>query len=64
MGMKEYKFLRRSRDLIVKSEQKISRINKKMSKIEQEVVDLKSKKKTPELGLGYIFILSEDRSYS
>jgi cation transport ATPase len=45
MGMKEYKFLRRSRDLIVKSEQKISRINNKMSKIEQEVVDLKSKKK-------------------
>lgn len=45
MGMKEYKFLRRSRDLIVKSERKISRIDNKMSKIEQEVVDLKSKKK-------------------
>ena len=43
--MKEYKFLRRSRDLIVKSERKISRIDNKMSKIEQEVVDLKSQKK-------------------
>ena len=41
MGMKEYKFLIHSRDLIVKSEREIFRIDNRMSKIEQEVVDLK-----------------------
>lgn len=44
MGMKDYKFLLRSRDLIVKSEKKIGRINKKMTDIEQKVKHLKSEK--------------------
>ena len=40
MGMKEYKFLIHSRDLIVRSNE-IFRIDNRMSKIEQEIVDLK-----------------------
>lgn len=45
MGMKDYKFLLRSRDLIVNSEKKIGRIDKKMTEIEQKVIEIKSDKK-------------------
>ena len=44
MGMKEYKFLIQSRDLIVKSERKIFSIDNRMYEIEQEA-ELKSNKK-------------------
>ena len=44
MGMKDYYFLLRSRDLIVSSEKKIGRIDKKMTEIEQIVKNLKSEK--------------------
>ena len=55
MGMKEYKFLIHSRDLIVKSERKIFSIDNRMSEIEQEVVELKSKR------IGNVHLLSQTR---